>query len=436
MDSLNRKFIKYITQNVFAMIGMSCYIIADTFFISKAAGTDGITVLNLALPLYGVIFALGAMIGVGSATGFAIARERQDSRVHLYFRNALEFDLLIGFLISAVGAFAPEAVMGLMGADEGIVLVGKEYNRIFLSFAPAFMINHTITAFVRNDGEPGLAMCATLTSCMANIVLDYVFMFPLGMGIKGAALATSLAPIICICIDLIHFRKKKNTIRLVFGKPSIKLLFTSCGLGFSSFISEISSAVTTTVFNFILLGLSGNTAVAAYGIVANLALVAIAIFNGTAQGVQPLLSISYGKGNKDEVRLLVKKTCLTAWFFAGIIIAVVYIFTKEFIGIFNNEKSLELAESAYNGLRIYFTGFIFAAFNIVISSYFCATEKVRPAFVTSILRGIVLNILVAVVLSKIVGINGVWASFLIAEFITAVVATFFLLKKEKKVERD
>lgn len=435
MDSLNRKFIKYITQNVFAMIGMSCYIIADTFFISKAAGTDGITVLNLALPLYGVIFAIGAMIGVGSATRFAITRERDEKNAHGFFINAIEFDLIIGAVISVIGFFFTENIMKIMGADASIIAAGIGYNRIFLSFAPAFMLNYTVTGFVRNDGDSGLAMCATLTSCMANVILDYILMFPLKMGMEGAALATSVSPIISILINSLHFLKKKNTVKLSWRLPSFRLLMASCGLGFSSFVSEISSAVTTTVFNFILLKLSGNTAVAAYGVIANFALVATAIFNGTAQGTQPLLSREYGKGNETDVKILLKKAVVTAACFSVVIIVLVYFFTTPFVQLFNNEKSSELADLAYNGMRIYFTGFIFASFNIVAGSYFAATEKVIPAFITSVMRGMVLNILAALLLSNIFGINGVWASFAAAEALTAVIALLFMKKQEKKIER-
>lgn len=143
--------------------------------------------------------------------------------------------------------------MAVMGADKEIIELGRGYNRIFLAFAPAFMVNYTFTGFVRNDNDSKLVMIATLTSCVSNIILDYVFMFPMGMGMNGAALATSLSPIISILICSIHFLKKINRIKFIPSLPSIKLLFKSCQLGVASFVAEISSAVTTTVFNFILL---------------------------------------------------------------------------------------------------------------------------------------------------------------------------------------
>lgn len=127
----NNKFFKYVSQNIFAMIGMSCYIIADTFFISRAEGTDGITVLNLALPLYGIIFAIAAMIGIGSATRYAIARERKDKDENRYFCNAVVFEILIGLIFMTAGVFFTDKVMAVMGADKEIIELGRGYNRIF-----------------------------------------------------------------------------------------------------------------------------------------------------------------------------------------------------------------------------------------------------------------------------------------------------------------
>mgnify|MGYP000405834836 FL=1 len=141
-------------------------------------------------------------------------------------------------------------------------------------------------------------MVATLSSSLFNVVFDYIFMFPMGLGLAGAALATAVSPIISISICSRHFFKKENSVQFVRQRPSARLLGQSCQLGISGFVGEMSSGVTTTVFNFLLLGLAGNVAVAAYGVVANFALVATAIFNGVAQGAQPLVSECYGKATR------------------------------------------------------------------------------------------------------------------------------------------
>ena len=427
--SITKQFTKYVTQNIFGMLGVSCYIIADTFFISKAAGANGITVLNLVLPIYSIIFAIGSMIGVGSATRFAILRAQKDTEAEHYFSNAICFVILIGMLGVLAGVFIPDKMIALMGGDELIVALGTGYTRIFLLFTPFFMLNYVISAFVRNDQDPSLAMIGTLAGSLFNIVFDYVFMFPMKMGLEGAALATAASPVISILICSTHLWGKKNTIRFVFHMPSIKKLVKSCQLGVSAFVGEISSGITTAIFNFLILGLVGNVGVAAYGVIANYALVVIAIFNGVAQGSQPLITSYYGKGDTHSVSKILKMGCLTAVAIAGMVLVGCYLFTDPLVSLFNSEKSVELAEYAHSGMRLYFIGFLFAAFNIVGSGYLSATEHAKEAFVTSIMRGFVAIVICSIVLAMFFGLNGVWLAFSAAEFVTALVMIVALKKQ-------
>lgn len=426
--SITKQFTKYVTQNIFGMLGISCYIIADTFFIAKAGGADGITVLNLVLPIYSVIFAIGAMIGVGSATRFAVLRAQGDDEADKYFSNAVMFVWLLSVPFMVAGIFFPEKVLALMGGDSGIVALGTGYTRIFLMFTPFFMMNHVVSAFVRNDNAPSLAMAGTLAGSLFNIVFDYVFMFPMGMGLPGAALATAASPIISIGICAAHFWSKQNTLGFVLHLPSVKRLWQSCQLGVSAFVGEMSSGVTTAVFNFLILGLVGNVGVAAYGVIANYALVAVAVFNGISQGAQPLISNYYGKGDRKAVAHILRLGSLTAVVLALLVILGVYGFTDELVALFNSEGSAELAGYAYTGMRLYFVGFLFAGFNIVGAGYLSATEQARPAFLVSIMRGFAGILAFSVVLSMILGINGVWLAFMATEMTTAVVMIGILKK--------
>lgn len=420
---MKNKFFKYVSQNILAMIGLSLYILADTYFISKAVGANGITALNMALPVYGIIFALGSMIGVGSATRYSITKERdndldqKDRECDKYFSNALFWGLVIGVIFAVVGLIFPDKIVELMGGDETIVQIGVPYFRIFMAFSPFFIFNYICNSFVRNDGNPSISMAATLISSLFNIVFDYILMFPLGMGMPGAALATALSPVVGVMICMVHFLSKKNNVKLKLCKPSIVRLFHSCQVGMSAFVGEMSSAVIVTVFNFIILRLTGNIGVAAYGVVANIALVAVAVFNGVALGSQPLISESYGKQNINDIKVIVKLGVSTAFVLAVIIVAVIWGFTDSIVGIFNSEGSSRLLSLAHVGIRIYFIGFLFAGINIFCSSALSAIVAVKWAFVLSILKGFVLVNICAAILAPIFGMNGVWIAFPISELI-------------------
>ena len=298
-------------------------------------------------------------------------------------------------------------------------------------FTPFFMCNYIVSAFVRNDGDPSLAMVATLCGSLFNVVFDYIFMFPMGLGLPGAALATAVSPVLSIAICSRHFFKKSSTVRFVRQLPSPKLLAQSCQLGVSGFVGEMSSGVTTTVFNLLLLRLAGNVAVAAYGVVANYALVATAIFNGVAQGAQPLVSRCYGKNDAAGARKLLLLGSGTALALAAALYAVLFGSTGPIVAVFNSENSALMAQYAFSGMRIYFLGYFFAGFNIVAAGYLGAVDRPAEASATSLSRGIVAIVACSLVLSALFGMNGVWAAFPASEAITACL-TLFLLKRKKR----
>lgn len=426
---IEKKLRGYILPNILATTGTSCYVLADTVFISMAEGANGITGLNLVLPVFAITYAIGAMIGIGSATKYTLLKSLGDKKTaDKYFSNSFIWSLLFGLPFLILGIFAPDAVLRILGADEVIEAVTHTYTRIILCFSPFFMLNFTFTAFARNDNSPRIAMAATLISGIFNIIFDYVLMFPLGMGMAGAALATGISPVVSICICMVHYLSKKNNIRFCLTSPSFKRLLLSCSLGLVAFVGEISNGIITIVFNFILLSLVGNIAVAAYGVIANSALVGVAMLNGVSQGLQPVASETYGKGNKKDLKKIYLYSLSVSMIIAGILVASVTAFAPNIIAAFNNENSDILADYAVTGIRVYFIGFIPAAFNIIMAGFYSATGRGRESSLIAISRGIAAIIVFALILPKIFGIMGVWSSFFAAEMLTAILCIILMRK--------
>ena len=381
-----QKFFKYIFQSMAGMLGISVYILADTYFISVYSGADGLAVLNLILPVYGLIYAIGAMIGIGSATRYAIDRARGKS-TSFYFLSAVTWDILISIPLVLAGIFIPDKILQLLGADAGLTALGKQYLRIILAASPFFMSNYAFTAFARNDSAPAFAMLGSIAGSMFNIVFDYVFMFPAGLGLTGAALATAFCPLVTMIICSTHYLGKHNQVGFHFRAPS-------------------------------LLGLAGNVGVAAYGVTANLSVVAMCLFNGLAQGTQPLISESYGKGDHTQSRQFLTWGVIACLIVEALILVLTWSMTDPLIQIFNQEQNAELLHYAHSGLRLYFLGFLFAGINILLVAYFSAVAQPKPAIAGSLLRGAVAIIPCAVTLARLFGLNGVWLSFLASEMIT------------------
>ena len=426
-----KQFFKYIFQSIAGMIGISVYILADTFFISVHSGADGLAVLNLILPVYGVVYAIGAMIGIGSATRFGINRAKGENTDH-YFLQSVFWSVLCSVPFIITGIFAPEKFLHLLGADAGLTALGKSYLRIMLITTPLFMTNYTFTAFARNDGAPSVAMIGSISGSIFNIIFDYIFMFPVGLGFSGAGLATAICPIVTMSVCATHYRSSRNHVGFHWKKPSFRHLISCCQLGVSAFVGELSSGVIAIVFNFPILGIAGNMGVAAYGVVANLSIVAFAIFNGLAQGAQPLISESYGKGQLIQVRKLLKWSLLVCLAVEALTQLIIWTSTDMLISIFNSENNVQLLNYAHTGLRLYFLGFIVAGINIVLVAYFSAVDEPKIAIVGSFLRGIVAIVICAVILAKLFGLNGIWISLLVAETVTFLTILFLAYKDRRK----
>ena len=424
-DTVLKDFMKYVSLNVLGMIALSCYILADTFFISKALGAAGIAALNLSISVFSIISGTGLMIGIGGATRYSILHSQEEKeRTNIVFSISIKLGLLLGLIFLIIGVIASDNLAILLGADSSIFMMTKTYLMTILCFAPFFILNNIIIAFVRNDHNPKLAMIAMLTGSFSNIILDYIFIFPLGMGMFGAAFATCLAPIISIGVTSIHFIKGKSNLRLLRCRIELSRIIDILALGLSAFINEVSSAITLITFNLVILSLEGNLGVASYGIIANLALIGVAIFTGIAQGIQPLVSKGYGQRDSVFLKKVLKMAIITSLIFATFIYTVTFVYSDGIVQIFNSEQNIEIARLSKTGLRIYFIGFFFAGLNIIIAMYLSATESAKDSFLISIARGCVIIVPMVLLLSRAWKMTGIWFAFVLTEAIVAVYALY------------
>ncbi len=424
-----KEFARYSTLNVLGMIGLSCYILADTFFVSRGLGRNGLTALNLAIPVYSFIHGSGLMLGIGGATKYSIFKSNKESKnANTIFTNTLCLAIVLSIVFILIGIFLSKSLTTVLGADSDVFKMTNTYLKFILIFAPAFIINDVLICFVRNDNNPNLSMYAMLIGSLSNIILDYIFIFPLQLGIFGAVFATGLAPIISMLILSLHSIKRKNQFHFIKIKPSIKIALNTLSLGFPSLVAEVSSGIVIIVFNMIILNLIGNVGVAAYGIVANLSLVVIAIYTGIAQGIQPLISKSYGRNDLKSIKLIFKYAMITMSIISCILYLIIFFLADPIAKIFNSENNLVLQSIATNGLRLYFIAVIFVGFNIILPMFFSCMEKAFLAQTISLLRGLIVIIPMAFLLSVLAGITGVWLAFPITESLVSILGVILYLK--------
>ena len=407
--NIRHTFFKYVSLNIIGMIGLSCYILADTFFVARGIGANGLTALNLVIPIYSFIHGTGLMLGMGGSIRFTISKSDK------VFTQTICYTLLAAFIFVVAGAFFSNDIALLLGSNADTLQNATTYLKIILYFSPMFLLNNVVLCFVRNDGNPRLAMTAMLVGSLSNIVLDYVFIFPFKLGMFGAALATGIAPIVSLIILSSHFIKKNNTFRLIKQKFELKSFTDIARLGISALITELSSGIVIIVFNTIILKLEGNTGVAAYGIIANISLVVVSVFTGIAQGMQPIISLSHREKKSDDINRIMKYGIITAVCFAAVVYILSFVFAQPIVAAFNKDGNAHLTQIAVNGLRIYFTAFAFVGINIVCATYFSSINSPKNAFIISLLRGFAVIVPITFILAAIFGINGVWAAMTVSE---------------------
>ena len=428
-----KEFYQYVALNISGMLGLSCYILADTFFVSNGLGANGLTALNLAIPIYSFIHGSGLMLGMGGAIKYSIFRgQKKYQNANRTFTNVIYLTVILSISFMLMGAFLSENLTHLLRADNEVFSMTKTYLQIILLFAPFFMMNDVLICFVRNDCNPRLAMAAMLIGSLSNVILDYILIFPLQMGILGAVLATGLAPIISMCIMSKHWIGKQNNFHLLKTKPSRELTRNTILLGIPSFITEIASGIVMIVFNYIILRLRGNIGVAAYGIVANLSLVVTSIYTGIAQGIQPLTSRAYGYGKNEEIKRILKYAIATMLTLSSCIYFTFLLIANPIVEIFNSERNAQLQQIAAAGLILYFIAIPFVGFNIILSVHFTSTEKALPAQIVSLSRGFFIVIPMTFFLSYIFGMTGVWLSYPITEFTVFVIGMILYKRTCKK----
>ena len=433
-----RDFARYASLNVLGMIGLSCYILADTFFISKGLGADGLTALNLAIPIYSFIHGSGLMIGMGGGTKYSILKsQNKHDAANRVFTHALYLAAVFAVFFVLTGIFFSGHIVSLFGAGGQVYEMSNTYLKVILLFAPAFLMNNVLLCFVRNDGAPQRSMAAMITGSLSNVVLDWVFIFPCRMGIFGAVFATGLAPVISILVLSPHMIRKRNGFHVTACRPAANPAAGILSSGIPSLVTEVSSGIVMIVLNSILMNLEGNVGVAAYSIIANLSLVVIAVFTGIAQGIQPLISRSYGQNSQSGIQSILRYAMVSVLVLSALLYSVVFLGAPQITDIFNSEHNAVLGRIAQEGMRLYFIACPFAGINIVMSMYFTSSDCPRPAHVIALLRGFFLIIPLAFLLSRIGGLTGIWCAFPAAEGLTAAAAgVFYFLTRPRKIKLE
>lgn len=416
---------------IISMILTSLITIVDGFFIGNYIGAEGVTAINLGLPIVYVYLGLGFMISVGGSVLASIALGASErDKCNAIFNQTMFTTVIITFAFSLVVWISFGPLLNMLNVSELIAMYFRRYYTIMLVGLPILVINNAYGMFIRGEGNPQFFMKVSLLNVIGNILLDYLFTRWLHLGIDGIAWASLLSSGFCLLYILYYFIKKSSVYKIRKFKFDMDTLKSTLLNGISEFIGEISMSITMFAYNLVIIRTVGADGVAAFTIVGYLAYIFSMIIIGFGQGISPLVSFTYGANEQALAKGIRKRTNLYV-FCAGIIVIVLtFIFADWYSGFFvKNQTVTTMIES---GIIIFTLSFLFTGFNTITSFYFTSIGMAKESAIISGSRGLVILLICIFTLPALFGMTGVWLVAPITEIITLPISLCMILKNDKR----
>ncbi len=436
-DPIKKLFYHYLFASVTGMLVKSIHGVLDGIFVGNGVADVALGAVNMVMPVFSLFMGVIMMIGVGGSTlvsmNFGEDKEQNAKNV---FVQSLILMIIVGIIAQILFLINPVKICRFLGADDVILDYTVEYGTYLIYFAPFFAIAIGLNVFVRNDADPRTSMYSMVISAVVNATLNYIFIFPMRMGLKGAAVATGIAQIVSCLILFTHFIRKKGKLRLKTSnfKFSINDLIRTCQIGFPSFLGEISFGVVSLAFNRVLMGLGGALAVSAFSIMMYVTNLTYMVFFGIGQAVQPIISFNYGAKKYERVYKSFHMAVKTGVILGIIFTVVGLFFVKDIVMLFNRDNP-ELIEMAVVANRFLFYTFAVAAYNICISTFFQSTGNAKISSALTFLRSFVIELSLLFILTNIYGLFGTWLVYPLAEIIALAIGLYFMKFKQDIIPR-
>lgn len=435
-ENLFKLIFKYGVPSILTMWIFSLYTIVDGIFIGKFLGAKNLAAVNIVMPYVNFSFAIGIMVAVGSSTMIAIQLGAgEDKKALKSYSTSLQLFMIFSLILSSIGVFFPEKAVQILGANDIILEEATTY-LFYLSFFTLFyMLSYGFESFVRIEGSPNYSLLCILGGAIMNIVLDYFLIVILGMGIKGAAIATGAAQMTTALMLGYYLLFKAKKLKYTFIKFNLKTIGSILYNGSSEFLTEMATGVVIMAFNINIMTIIGSDGISAFSVISYVSTLVTMTMIGFSQGLQPIISFNYGaQANKRVLKLLKIGTFIV--FSLGIFFfLLINIFADELVSIFIKEnKALFLLTK--EAIIYYSFTYILMGINIIISSYFTAIENAFISSILSVLRGLIFINILLLLLPEIFNTKGIWLSAPINEAIMLLISTLLFLSNrcEKIIE--
>ncbi|MDR1553484.1 MAG: MATE family efflux transporter [Prevotellaceae bacterium] len=447
-ENIGKLLMQYSIPAIMAMVAASLYNIVDRIFIGNAVGPLAISGLAITFPLMNISAAFGSLIGAGGSTLVAIKMGQKDNwGANQILGNAIMLNLILGSVIMIFGLLFLNPILYCFGATENTIDFARDYMQIILGGNVITHVYLGMNNIMRSSGYPRKAMYTTFIAVIINAVLDIIFIFEFGWGIRGAAIATVIAQTIALIWVSVHFMNKNSFIRFQKGIYTLKKRIVSgiFSIGMSPFILNVCSCLVVILFNTALLTYGGDLAIGAFGITNSVVMFFVMVVLGLTQGMQPVAGYNFGAKQFDRVLKVLNKSIIAATCITTIAFIVSELFPQQLAMLFsqkdnilseNVELTRQQVEYAVTGLRITLAVFPIVGISMVIANFFQSIGKAKHAIFLSTTRQLIFLIPLILILPKFWGLTGVWLSIPISDFISTVLAVILMRRQFKILKKQ
>ncbi len=433
---------KFAVPCVISLIVNSLYNIVDQIFIGRGVGYLGNGATNVVFPITVITLAIALLIGDGGAAYLSLKLgEGKKEEARRGVGNTITMAIGLGILLLLVCAAFFEPLLKVFGCTEVLYPYASEYGRVILIGIPFVVVSTALNSIIRADGSPKYAMSSMIAGALINTILDPLFIFTFEMGVFGAAVATILGQIVSCVISLMYLRRF-NYVKL--KKRHFKLRLKYCGavasLGISSFIIQIAIVVVMAVNNNLLVKYGvqsiygAEIPLTALGITMKVNQVMISIIVGIATGAQPIIGYNYGAGKYDRVIKTLKWSIISATIVTVVCFLIFQFAPQSVINIFGSEEGV-YNEFAVKCFKIFLLACVCNGFQTVVAIFLQATGKPVQSAILSLVRQIIVLIPAAIVMSSVIGVEGVLWSGPIADVAAFVLALILFVKELKNMKK-
>ena len=427
-------FVKLAIPSLVSMLFSSIYMMADGMFVGKVIGSKALAAINLVFPIIMIVFAVGDMIASGASVKIGIKLgEKKDEEASNIFSIAVLLSLIINIIFMILSLFFVKDIIFILIKDKELATLSYRFAYVFILTLPIVAPFFALDNYLRLCGKANMSMWINIVVSIVNIILDAILIGYFKLGIEYAAFSSALSMIIGTLIFLYPFIMKKVTLRFIKPKVDVKEILYIIYNGSSEFLSNISGSIMAIITNGFLLYYGGPVGVAAYSIVMYIDALISPLLFGMISSIQPVISYNYGAKKYKRINEFFKITCIVGFSISIITMLVIFMFPNLLVGLFSSKSDVDIIHMGKIALLLSAPSYLFTWFTMTVGSFLTGLEKATESIVIMLVESVILPLILIIVLTKMIGVLGIFMGPSIGGFIAVAIA-FILWRKCVKEE--